>query len=112
MIVLVLQSPPCRGLRLILIILPSRKMIIFSEILPFLSYWDERRMVTPLFYLWFLLVMAIQKIYIEEKKIWAVEFFFFFDMNDENFRINRAKEKYEIMLKLPVSLKFFRDRLI
>ena len=33
-------------------------------------------------------------------------------MNDENFRINRAKEKYEIMLKLPVSLKFFRDRLI
>ena len=50
--------------------------------------------------------MAIQKIYIEEKKIWAVEFFFF-DMNDENSRINRAKEKYEIMLKLPISLQFF-----
>ena len=78
MLVLVLQSPPCTGLRLILIILPSRKMIIFSEILPFLSYRDERRMVTPLFYLWFLLVMAIQKIHIEEKKIWAVELFFFF----------------------------------
>ena len=105
MLVLVLQSPPCTGLRLILIILPSRKMIIFSEILPFLSYCDEWRMVTPLFYLWFLLVMAIQKIYIEEKKNLGSRIFF--DMNVENFRINRAKEKYEIMLKLPISLQFF-----
>ena len=78
MLVLVLQSPPCTGLRLILIILLSRKMIIFSEILPFLSYCDERRMVTALFYLWFLLVMAIQKIYIEEKKNLGSRIFFFF----------------------------------
>ena len=28
-------------------------------------------------------------------------------MNDENFRINTAKEKYEIMLKLPISPQFF-----
>ena len=37
----------------------------------------------PHFYLWFLLFMAKQKIYIKEIKIWAVEVVFFkLDMND------------------------------
>ena len=56
--------------------------------------------------------MATQKIYIKEKKIWIAEVFFFLFvgfllMNGSNF-LFRATEKCEMMLRLSISLHFFK----
>ena len=60
-----------------------RKTIIWSRNCPFVVVLRSNEDGEPHFYLWFLLVMATQKIYIKEIKIWAVEVVFFkLDMND------------------------------
>ena len=88
---------------------PSRKMIILAAVCsqncPFVVVLREMRKVTRLFYSCFLLVIAThtQKMYIKKKKVKVV---FFLDMNDVNSAF-RATEKYEIMLKLSISLQCF-----
>ena len=47
---------------------PRANLSFEAKIVPLLSFCDETGTVTPHFYLWFLLVIATQKIYIKEKK--------------------------------------------
>ena len=48
--------------------IPSGKLSFEAKIVPWLSFCCETRLVTPLFYLYFSLIMATQKVYLKEKK--------------------------------------------
>ena len=53
--------------------IPSGKLPFEAKIVPWLSFCYETRLVTPLFYLCFSLIMATQKINLKGKKTWIVE---------------------------------------
>ena len=86
----------------------SHDLLVQMAYCPFVIVlrWNENG--GPLFYLRFLLDMATKKyIYITEKNIWIVEVVFFLKWVTRIF-LFWATPKNQIMLKLSISVHFFK----